>query len=216
LFSDTGGERPDTYAYLKYFSDWLVSRNFPPITIVKYKTKDGVELTLEQDCANNQTIPSIAFGWKTCSQKYKTRPQDKYLKQKYGDEPIQMWIGFDSKEGKRVKANPNKGWENYFPLIEWGYDRDRCIEKIKEMGLNVPIKSSCFFCPNMRKHEILALPDELKERVIAMEKSATKLIELKGLGRNKSWTSVIEADRSQQKIDWDEQDWHQPSCECID
>lgn len=41
-------------------------------------------------------------------------------------------------------------------------------------------------------------------------------MEIKGLGRNKSWTSLINADRSQLKIDWDIEDWHIPSCECID
>lgn len=68
----------------------------------------------------------------------------------------------------------------------------------------------------MKKHEILKLPNELKERVIAMEKNATKLAELKGLGRNKSWTELIEADRAQLKLEWDIEDWHTPACECIE
>lgn len=216
VFADTGGERPETYEHIEYMNKWLASKNFPLIRTVKYATKHGEELTLEQECLNNNTIPPIAFGWKTCSQKYKIRPVEKYLNAAYPGERLQIWVGFDSGEVRRVKANTNELYENYYPLIEWGWDRSKCIEKIAEMGLKQPHKSSCFFCPNMKLPEILSLPDDLKERVIAMEKNATKLAELKGLGRNKSWTELIEMDRNQTKIEWVSEDWHTPACECID
>ena len=216
VFADTGGERPETYEHINYMNEWLKSKNFPQIRTLKYKTKHGEELTLEEDCLRNNTIPPIAFGWKTCSQKFKIQPVEKYLKTTYPKEKLQIWVGFDAGEERRVKANPNEDFENYFPLIEWGWNRERCVERIADAGLKQPNKSSCFFCPNMRQNEILSLPDDLKERVIAMEKNATKLAELKGLGRNKSWTDIIEMDRAQMKIDWDEQDWHTPACECID
>jgi len=216
LFADTGGETHETYSFIKEFNDWLIQKNFPSIKVLKYQTKHGDILTLEQDCLNNNTIPPIAFGWKTCSQKFKILPVNKYLKSTYPNETIQMWVGFDSSEEKRIAANPNENFENYFPLIHWNWDRSKCIEVIKEAGLNLPGKSSCFFCPNMKPHEILRLPDDLKERAIAIEKNATKLMELKGLGRNKSWTDLIHADRNQTKLDLDFEDWHQASCECID
>lgn len=216
LFADTGGEHPHTYRFIKELNEWLISKNFPQIITLKYKTKNGVELTLEQDCLNNKTIPPIAFGWKTCSQKFKISPIEKYIKQKYPNDKIQIWVGFDADEKRRMKDNPNKNFENYYPLIEWEWNRDKCIEEIKKAGLTLPGKSSCFFCPNMKKHEILKLSDELKERVITMEKNATKLAELKGLGRNKSWTELINADRAQLKLDWDIEDWHTIACECIE
>jgi hypothetical protein len=216
LFADTGGEHPHTYKFLAELNNWLMNKNFPTIKTLKYKNKNGDELTLEQDCLNNNTIPPIAFGWKTCSQKFKIAPIEKYIKQQYPNDKIQIWVGFDANEERRIKANPNKNFENYYPLIEWGWDRDKCIEVIAKAGLTLPGKSSCFFCPNMKKHEILKLDDDLKERVMAMEKNATKLAELKGLGRNKSWTELINADRAQLKLEWDVEDWHTPACECIE
>lgn len=216
LFSDTGGEHPHTYQFIKAINNWLLSKNYPSITILKYKTKDGEELTLEQDCLNHNTIPAIAFGWKTCSQKFKIQPQEKFIKNKYPNEKIQMWIGFDRDEVRRIKKNPNENYENYYPLIEWGWDRKKCIEIIKNAGLPQAGKSSCFFCPNMKLNEILSLPKDLKARCISMEKNATKLAELKGLGRNKSWTDLFNSDASQLKIEWIEEDWHPISCECIE
>ena len=36
-FADTGGERPETYEYMKMFSSWLVSKGFPAIVYVRQK-----------------------------------------------------------------------------------------------------------------------------------------------------------------------------------
>jgi len=216
LFSDTGGEHPHTYKFITEFNHWLQSKNYPLITTLNYKNKQGQILTLEQDCLNNNTIPPIAFGWKTCSQKFKIQPIEKYLKLKYPNEKIQMWVGFDAGEERRMKANPNENFKNYYPLIEWGWSREKCVDVIEKAGLSKAGKSSCFFCPNMKKNEILSLPEDLQDRCISMEKNATKLAELKGLGRNKSWTEIINADRNQLKIEWEEEDWHQIACECIE
>ncbi len=37
--------------------------------------------TLEQNCLATGTLPSLAYGWRSCSDKYKRRPQDKYVNQ---------------------------------------------------------------------------------------------------------------------------------------
>lgn len=216
LFADTGGEKPETYAYIVLLNKWLKSNNFPLIQTVKYETKFGEVVTLEQDTLRRNTLPSIAFGWKSCSQRWKIRPVEKWIKKNYPNDKIQFWIGFDAGEQRRVKENPNKNYENYFPLIDWGWNREMCIAQIKLAGLCLPGKSSCFFCPNMRKEEILALPVDLQIRAMEMEKNATQVQEIKGLGRNKSWTSIIEADRNQTKVADDLEDWHQTPCECID
>jgi len=41
--------------------------------------------------------------------------------------------------------------QNYFsywyPLMEWGLDREKCKQIIANAGLPVPVKSACWFCP---------------------------------------------------------------------
>jgi hypothetical protein len=217
MFADTGGEHPETYAYIQYFNLWLKKNGFPEITIVKYRTKDGEEITLEQDVLNNNTLPAIAFGWKTCSQKFKIAPVDKFLKEYViqGDTKPIKFIGFEAGEERRMKPDPNEVYENKYPLIKWGWDRKKCKEVIEAEGLCLPPKSSCWFCPNMSKHEVLALPDDFKERAMIMEANATKVAELKGLGRQFSWTDLINADRNQLDL-FEESDYFQNPCECID
>ena len=74
LFADTGAEKPHTYAYVEYFSKWLVSKGYPAIQVVKAPNK-----TLEQDCFDRKALPSIAYGLKSCSQRFKIQPQDKLV-----------------------------------------------------------------------------------------------------------------------------------------
>ena len=64
---------------------------------------------------------------------------------------------------------------------------------IAENGFRQPGKSSCFFCPNMRKNEIVLLKKdnaELFERAVKLEQNAD-LMTVKGLGRNFSWEEYI-------------------------
>ena len=70
----------------------------------------------------------------------------------------------------------DKKYENRYPLIEdWHWTRDDCIRAIQEAGLPLPGKSSCFFCPSMKREEIEALkrqhPD-LYRRALAIEENA--------------------------------------------
>ena len=67
LFADTGAEHPHTYAYLDIMDRWLKDHGMPPITRVYKTTRDGKRLTLEQECLQSGTLPSIAYGFKRCS-----------------------------------------------------------------------------------------------------------------------------------------------------
>ena len=78
LFADTGAERPEIYWYLIMFSLWLVARGMPPTTTVKKVDLHGEVMTLERNCLEQKMLPSLAYGFKSCSQKFKIAPQDKY------------------------------------------------------------------------------------------------------------------------------------------
>ena len=197
LFADTGGEKPLTYQYVKTFSKWLVDNGMPEITIVK---KAGNGETLEENCIRMKSLPSIAYGFKTCSQKYKVQPQDKYCNNwqpakelwKAGHK-ITKLIGFDADESHRAREWEDEKYINQYPLVEWDMGRDECIKTISEAGLCPPGKSACYFCPSSKPSEIRQLAKnnpELMARAIAMEENASLTI-IKGLGRRFSWKDVI-------------------------
>lgn len=224
LFADTGGEKPHTYKYIETMQKWLKSVDFPEITIVKKTTKEGEILTLEQDCLNHKTLPSIAFGFKTCSQKYKIQPMDKFVNNWQPakeiwerKEKITKVIGIDADETHRVKNNfEDKKYNLWYPLMEWDWGREECIEAIKNENLPLPGKSACFFCPNSKKTEIFELKrkyPELALRAIEMEDNTENLISVKGLGRTWKWRNLLK----QVDIfdDFPERNDDQP-CECYD
>jgi hypothetical protein len=189
LFADTGGEKPHTYAHIETMQVWLREQGMKPITIVRKEN-----LTLEQDCLNRKALPSVAYGFKSCSDHFKLRPQRKYLESLGIINPTKL-IGFDMDEPQR--AIPIKG--NRYPLIEWGWGREECVAAIEKEGLPRPGKSACFFCPSSKKAEIKVLrrmyPD-LAARAVAMEKNA-ELTEVKGLGRSFAWGDLYEAEDRQ-------------------
>ena len=202
LFADTGGERPHTYAYVEMFSKWLVKNGMPEIITVKKVDFKGDILTLEQDCLNEKMLPSIAYGgYKACSQKYKIQPQDKFVNNwipakeewKAGNK-ITKLVGYDADEAHRTfKSYDDKKYIVKYPLVEWDYGRDECIEIIEKAGLCQPGKSACYFCPNSSDTEIRQLDTvypELAKKCIDMEENAD-LHTIKGLGRNFKWGDLL-------------------------
>jgi len=198
LFADTGGEKPETYAHLNTMNQWLQTQGFPIITVVH---KDSKYASLEDECLTKKTLPSLAFGWRSCSDKWKAEPQRKFLNHwppakecwKSGGRVIRA-IGFGVDEMRRVKPSSEEKFENWFPLVKWKWDREKCVEAIQRAGLPLPGKSACFFCPASTKLEIAALQGshpELYERALAMERNAADtLVTVKGLGRRFSWADV--------------------------
>jgi hypothetical protein len=221
-FADTGGERPETYKYVEMFSEYLTKNGYPGIEIVKKVDKNGNVLTLEQNCLNEKMLPSIAYGFKSCSHKYKIQPQNKFYnnndlaKQEWKNgNKITKLIGYDADEYHRAKIAQDDKYNYRYPLIEWNIGRDECIEIIKNADLQLPGKSSCFFCPNSKKQEILSLPCNLQARAIAMEENA-ELTHIKGLGRNYSWKELIQFNQRQLDLFEDFDNTKDQICECYD
>ena len=69
LFADTGAEQPHTYCFIETMNEWLAAHNMPSIITVENVDRFGNRLSLETECLRSQTLPSIAYGHKRCSQK---------------------------------------------------------------------------------------------------------------------------------------------------
>lgn len=203
-FADTGAEHPHTYQFVEVMEKWLTERGMPKITVVRTVDYNGNRFSLETECLRSHTLPSIAYGYKRCSHKHKIAPQEKFCNNyppcrevwRQG-EKITRFIGYDAGELKRYERSrkyneTDKKYNNRYPLIEeWHWSRNDCIRQIEAAGLPQPGKSSCFFCPSMKRQEILALKErypDLLQRAIALEENAMPYLKsVKGLGRGYSW-----------------------------
>jgi hypothetical protein len=201
LFADVGAEKDETYAYLPIINKYLKRHGFPTVTVVRYEPQNFKHYppyaTLEQNCLTNGTLPSEAFGFGSCSMKWKAAPQKKWL-QSWAP-AIECWanggkirraIGFDNSgaDKKRrcaAESITDKDFDYWYPLQEWGWDRETCKAQIAAAGLPVPPKSSCFFCPNMNPSEVRELPADKLCRIVLMESRAKpRLTKIEGLWRN--------------------------------
>lgn len=199
LFADTGGERPEIYEFIRIFSEWLVRHGYPPITVVR---KGGNGRTLEEDCLIKNMLPSIAYGYKSCSHKFKVEPQNKWsnndptCKAEWaaGRKVVKL-IGYDADEPQRASIPEDKKYIYRYPLIEWDMGRDECVQAIRDCRLPLPGKSACFFCPNSKPDEICKLGEDhpnLLQRALQMEDNA-HLTKIKGLGRGRfAWRDLVE------------------------
>jgi hypothetical protein len=211
MFADTGGEMARTYAYLPIIDAWLRSVGWPEITVVKNASPIAGDASLYDECHRKSVLPSLAYGGHSCSLKWKVAPQDKYARQMFGwNGKRQSWahgpwltklIGYDAgpADRRRVKNAVGKwppGYQYRYPLVEWAIDREACERIIVDAGLPLAGKSSCWFCPAMKKHEVDQLaahhPD-LADKAMELESRAHErgLVTVKGLGRNWSWTDHI-------------------------
>lgn len=209
IFADPGAEQPHTYAFIETFNEWLSEHSLPEIITVWRNDKDGNRLTLERECLQSHSLPSIAYGFKKCSLKHKIGPQEKYCNNEprcraawAAGEKVHKYIGYDAGEQRRVDHAAaidaaDKKYTKHYPLFEWGWTREDCKAAILKHGLPAPGKSSCFFCPSMKKAEIVALYKEnrdLFERAVALEHNAAgNLTSVKGLGRGWSWEDFMNA-----------------------
>ena len=203
LFSDVGDEKPTTYAFLAIINVWLRMIGFPEVTVVRYQPKDYKHWppyrTLFENCMTNITLPSMAYGFKSCSQKWKIGAMRRFLKT--WAPALEAWarggkvtkcIGFEASphELRRTKqcetfaVKKEKGVTLRFPLQEWGWDLERCKQEIEAAGLPVPPKSSCHFCPSMKPWEVSELGAPQLCRIVIMEaRTKPSLTKIEGLWR---------------------------------
>lgn len=198
-FANTGGEKPETIAHIDRVNRVLTEWGWPLVVMVHKQPLPGTGyVDLYGNCWKNETLPSLAFGMKSCSIKWKQVPQDQYIKGcKRGPgkrDPHAVWqqsqvegrritklIGYDCGKAdiRRSKslAGGDADFDYCYPLQIIGWSRRDCVGAIaRGMGADlVPIKSACFFCPASKHWELYWLaaqhPDQL-EAALLLERRA--------------------------------------------
>lgn len=161
LFANVGddSEHPGTLTFVRdVMIPWAAERGFPIHELSRVKRTGDVETLwgrLMKEESRSLPIPvrmpdTGAPGTRNCTQDFKIAVVGKWLKANGAtkDDPATVCIGISTDEIQRVgnkKAMPYE--QPVYPLIDLGLDRSRCITIIRDAGLPVPPKSSCFFCP---------------------------------------------------------------------
>ena len=174
VFADTGGEHPETYCYLEYFERWLAERGMEITRLMPtthpdlYGKRERETGALLDYCTRQHIIPLLAVRW--CSVEWKRNPLVKWAEQHGYDKQL---LGICASEPRRVRPDPMVS----YPLYEEDITRGECGRIIQREGLELPIKSGCFFCPGQRlagwKRLFFDHP-ELYERAAQLEDNASE------------------------------------------
>lgn len=156
VFADTGVEKPETYWYIENYIEPMLK-----VPFIKVKSHLG---TLYDHCWKQKLLPSVRTRW--CTDKFKIRPIQKH----YKGEQVEFLVGFSFDELDRT-AKPSKMTRS-FPLIERKLTVTDCVQIIKDFGLPVPLRSSCYFCvyePYVEYNWLKNHHPELIEKALALE-----------------------------------------------
>lgn len=140
IFSDTGGEKPETYWYMDNYIKPLFADMNVPFSVIRNELP-SCQPDLYGWLWKHGQIPPIG-GRRLCSVKFKIETIERYLKPQI----YETLIGFSLDEYNR-KVTSEKRRHKIYPLIDLGLTAKDCHMVITDYGLPVPLKSSCFFCP---------------------------------------------------------------------
>lgn len=198
-FANTGGEKPETLDHVAKMNDVLSSWGWPLVDEVRKVPQASTGYAdLYGNCLSNVTLPSLAYGRKSCSEKWKRVPQDQFIKGVTRGEakrrPHPVWEEAQARGTKIVKligydcgkadlrrsaslAEADDDFDYAYPLQLIGWTRGDCVAAItKTLGPGmVPIKSACFFCPASKQWELYWLAGHhpaLLEAALHMERTA--------------------------------------------
>jgi 3'-phosphoadenosine 5'-phosphosulfate sulfotransferase (PAPS reductase)/FAD synthetase len=137
VFSDTGGEVPETYEYLRTVSSYLEEHDIPLGRVI---SEGGF---LYDRCVRRRVVPSQIWRW--CTRDFKILPI--YAHYRSLGVHVNQYLGISYEERDRKRESGVPYVTNKYPLISKRINRDRCIDMIIGAGLRIPVRSGCFFCP---------------------------------------------------------------------
>ncbi len=167
LMSNVGddSEHPATLEYVHNVAAPYAEKHGIELHVLNRKmVRDGSVRTLYQNLTNPEhrsvgipaRMPSGAPGSRACTQDFKVNVVARWLREHGAskESPAVVGIGISLDEIQRANSRSDIAWQRIvYPLISVGEEtglrlrRDDCTRLIKDAGLSVPPKSSCYFCP---------------------------------------------------------------------
>ncbi|MEV8093702.1 phosphoadenosine phosphosulfate reductase [Kitasatospora sp. NPDC085879] len=199
LFAHVGedSENPATLTYLdRYAKPFAQAHGIELTTLHRVMVRSKETRTLYSEITREGSkalkIPvrfkNGAPGKRACTHDYKIQSIARELKRRGATEqaPARVGIGISLDEIHRANERKAEKHERIdYPLLRLGLRRIDCARVIREAGLPVPPKSSCWFCPFKRPetwHEMRRTEPELFERACQLEDYLN--VRQAGLGKN--------------------------------
>jgi hypothetical protein len=184
LFANVGddSEYPATMVYLREVAMPFAAKHGLDLIELHKTRRDGTRETLwgklhrtERSIDIPMRLQSGAPGNRSCTADFKIRVVSKWMRAHGATKtnPGTVGIGISVDEIQRMKPSQLSHLRNAHPLIDLELNREDCKAVIRDAGLPVPPKSSCFFCPFHTRKEWTRIYDEhpdLFQKSVSLER----------------------------------------------
>lgn len=147
LFADTQDEPAWVYEQLELLRATV---SIPIVTVTAGKLSDG-------RYGSALLIPAFTSGAngggmirRQCTADFKIKPIKRYVAEHFGrnrKSPSICLLGISTDEAHRMKPAIVKYIVNTYPLCDAGISRSDCVAYLRGLGMPIPKKSACVFCP---------------------------------------------------------------------
>lgn len=152
IHSDTTHERVGTYTFAERWTGWLEDRGLKVITVGDPDRAAKVDLCDPPFFTVNGKKKGQLR--RQCTKSWKIYPVRRWISEELAARGltkrpgiIEQWLGISTDEAVRMKDSGVQYITNRWPLIELGMSRIDCMDWMKSKDLEIPVKSSCVFCP---------------------------------------------------------------------
>lgn len=157
MFSNVGddAEHPTTLRYVREIAiPYAAAHGFPVHEI--HPVRNGERTTIVREIVEKERDIIPFFGEagnplsRSCTADFKIKTIHRWLKEQGAtkSEKATVLLGISTDEIERAGRGKDGAVEiREYPLLTLGMNRTDCERVIREGGLPVPPKSSCFFCP---------------------------------------------------------------------
>ena len=161
IFADTQDEPEWVYTHLRTLTTWAGAHGIDVVTVTAGRLAD--ETLGRTGRKRRAALPVFTLGAdgraamlpRQCTNEYKIAPITRYVRAILGYAPRQRirgdaaeaLIGLSFDERIRVKPSRTPWIVNRWPLIDAAITRSGCVAILERVGLPVPYKSACLYCP---------------------------------------------------------------------
>lgn len=168
IHADTTHERSATYEFAAWWSPWLEKRGVRVVTVLETGDVDRVTTRISdevlripayavirelQSGGSEVNIPAHTASFsggmlrRQCTQRWKIAPMRKWLQANRNGKQVETLLGISLDEFQRMRDSDVRYITHSYPLIDMRMTRLDCVNYLQRNGVDVPVKSSCVFCP---------------------------------------------------------------------
>ena len=195
VFANVGddSEHPASLRFVREVAQpWAAKRGLE--VVEAHPVRGGERATIWGEIMRDDSARDIipVYGWsgkplsRSCTADFKIKTIGRELRARGAskESPATVMIGISVDEIERAGRGRDEPWERrVYPLLDLGLTRSDCEQVIRDAGLPVPPKSSCFFCPfhrplvwaEMRRDEPV-----LFEQAVRLERRMNERNKLRG------------------------------------